>query len=76
MAQIYAVNDGRDQLVVGGRHVKPITDELLVSVHHAMQQHSVVLARQSVRYLHAALGRWLNEGWPDVPITTSREADR
>lgn len=70
MATIYTAHDGQDQLVVGGRHVKPVTDELLISVrHYVAQPRSVVLSRADVEALHLALGDWLETGWPDVPIT-------
>jgi hypothetical protein len=59
----------RDALRITGRHVTPCTDELLVTIEHAMQRHSVVLSRPAVRELHAALGRWLDEGWPGVAHT-------
>lgn len=56
----------RDTLRICGRHIKPCTDELLIVVEHAYQQHGIVLSRPTVRDLHAALGRWLDEGWPGV----------
>ena len=66
MSAIFNTGDGLDRLVVGGRHTKPVTDELLVSVHNAYQRRSVVLSRQTVADLHAALGRWLADGRPGV----------
>ena len=60
----------RDNTViqVTARHVRPITDDLLVKVFHRTTGggRSALLDRAAVAELHAALGAWLDDGWPGV----------
>lgn len=71
MADLFTATADRDHLRVCGRHIKPITDELLIAVEHRTTgaAKAIVLSRPRVRELHAALGRWLDEGWPGVTQT-------
>jgi hypothetical protein len=61
--------DGRDVFQVTGRHVRPCTDELLLSVMHRTTGggRSALLARPDVVRLRDWLDRWLAEGWDGVP---------
>jgi hypothetical protein len=70
MTTLYVVTSGVDQLSVSGRHVKPITDELLFSVQHRTTggKRSVILSRQVVQELVIALQDWLAIGWSGVPV--------
>ena len=53
---------------VTARYVTPITDDLLVKVFHRTTGggRSALLDRDAVAELHAALGAWLDDGWPGV----------
>lgn len=56
-------------LQVTARHRRPLTDDLLIQVHHrtTWSGRSALLDRAAVTKLHAALGKWLEDGWPGVP---------
>lgn len=72
MPDLFEAGDcGRDRLRVSGRHIKPCTDELLVTVGdsgYSGYRRAAVLSRPQVRDLHRVLGDWLAEGWPGVPM--------
>lgn len=53
-------------LVVCSTHRTPTRDEVVVLVESLGQQHDVLLSRARVEELHAALGEWLERGWPGV----------
>ena len=60
----------RDNTViqVTARHVRPITDDLLIKVFHrtAGGGRAALLDRAAVTQLYIALGAWLADGWPGV----------
>jgi len=68
----------RDNTViqVTARHVKPITDDLLIKVFHRTTGggRSALLDRDAVAELHAALGAWLDDGWPGVRKEVGQQA--
>jgi hypothetical protein len=55
-------------LQVTARHVVPMTDDLVLRVFHRTtgSGRSALLNRAAVAELHAALGAWLDDGWPGV----------
>jgi hypothetical protein len=60
----------RDMLAVAARGVSVGTDELHTGVGGSVYDtygRSVLLSRAQVEELHDWLGRWLAEGWDDVP---------
>jgi hypothetical protein len=64
---LFEEGDGHEYLKVGPRHVKPSSDDLLVTVGHVDgRARSYVLDRDQAFRLHAALSAWLIEGWPGV----------
>ncbi len=65
----YEAADHTDVLQVRPRHRRPCTDDLVLSVFHRTTGagRSILLTRQHAAALRAWLGRWLAEGWDDVP---------
>jgi len=55
-------------LQVTARHVRPITDDLLIKVFHRTTGggRAALLDRAAVTQLYIALGAWLVDGWPGV----------
>ncbi len=67
MTDLYYHRDDQDELVVCGRHRKPVTDELLIWTRHVIcGGRSVVLNRVEVEQLVDVLRLWLETGWPGV----------
>ncbi|MFJ3588597.1 hypothetical protein ACIQUY_04815 [Streptomyces sp. NPDC090231] len=56
---------GREGLVFTARHKKPCSDDLVVTAFHPTTggSRSFLMLRPEAEELHAALGKWLSEGW-------------
>jgi len=68
-ADAYEAVDHIDVLQVKPRHIKPCTDDVVLSVFHRTtgSGRSVLLTRQHAAVLRDWLDRWLSEGWDGVP---------
>jgi hypothetical protein len=66
--ETYDLTENVDRLHVGPRHVRPVSDELVLSVAHRTigDPRSILVSRRDAEELHAWLGRWLAEGWDGV----------
>ena len=74
MTMIHAVSEHTGLLTVTGRHRKPVTDELVITLQHRTtgNPRSIVLSRDQVQDLSDALTTWLSEGWPGVAKRSER----
>lgn len=64
-------NVGNSMLIVGPRHHRPLSDDLVLAVGHRTyfesSSKSVLLSRAQVRELLDWLGAWYEHGWAGVP---------
>ncbi|MFE3711230.1 hypothetical protein ACFXPE_38435, partial [Streptomyces scopuliridis] len=56
---------GREGLAFTSRHKKPCSDDLVVQAFHPTTgaSRAFLMFRREAEELHAALGKWLAEGW-------------
>ncbi|WP_328463580.1 hypothetical protein OHA21_38315 [Actinoplanes sp. NBC_00393] len=64
---------GNDVLLLGPRHLPPLTDDLVLAVQHRTYgdsaRRSILMSRAQTGELLAWLGAWWENGWPGVPRT-------
>ncbi|MFE5093238.1 hypothetical protein ACFRCI_23475 [Streptomyces sp. NPDC056638] len=61
----HLATSGREGLAFMSRHKKPMSDDLIVQAFHPTTgaSRSFLMFRPEAEELHAALGKWLAEGW-------------